>query len=440
MRRPTTGTGKNGNGRGQPPPPEAEEPTIEELLDTPMAELIDDAMRNLRRPSGDPGADNRRMLTLLDAMQQKLSATNDPALLTPIEKLSKDLKEASRVLGKNEARFLVDAYYKMQEDRIRSAHQVRSLQHEDDGHAPEPHDVIAWLFSQEDQLERQIRTALDYYSGSDMAGVWARSIKGIGPVISAGLLANIEIEKAPTVGHIWRHAGLDPTSAWLGAEKAKTLVAEVIREFGEAAMLRRNEMSDEAIYAVADKLNVRFETFLHRLSDWDTGEVDRSRTNVERMVAKRPWNAGLKRLCYLIGESFVKVSNRPDEQYGKIYKARKEWETERNNRGLYAEQAKRALEEKHYGADTEARKHYEAGRLPPARIHLRASRRAVKLFLAHFHEVLFWVQYEQLPPHPWVLEHVPGHVHRIEVPNLELLPDLQEAKERAAKGPRPRRP
>jgi len=31
---------------------------------------------------------------------------------------------------------------------------------------------------------------------------------GIGPVLSAGLLAHIDIEKAPTVGHIWSFAGL----------------------------------------------------------------------------------------------------------------------------------------------------------------------------------------------------------------------------------------
>jgi len=84
------------------------------------------------------------------------------------------------------------------------------------------------------------------------------------------------------------------------------------------------------------------------------------------------------------------------------------------------------------GTDTDAFKWYTQGKLPPARIHLRAQRRAVKLFLAHFHEVLYWTYYETLPPNPYVLDHVPGHVHRLENPNVNLLlPQLYEAKLRA---------
>ena len=133
-----------------------------------------------------------------------MSDSIDPALLTPIQKLTKDLREASRTLGPAEARFLVDAYYKIQEDRIRSAHQVRTLSQATDDKAPEPHDTIAWLFTQEQTLENQIKAALDVYGAGQPAGVWMRSIVGIGPVITAGFLAHIDIAKAPTVGHIWR--------------------------------------------------------------------------------------------------------------------------------------------------------------------------------------------------------------------------------------------
>jgi len=40
------------------------------------------------------------------------------------------------------------------------------------------------------------------------------SITGIGPVITAGLLAHLDITQAPTAGHFWRFAGLDPTCKW----------------------------------------------------------------------------------------------------------------------------------------------------------------------------------------------------------------------------------
>jgi Transposase IS116/IS110/IS902 family len=438
MKTPTTRSGK-GNGRGRvppPPPPEDLETDVDELAQLPALELIQRGMQIIRVPGPH---DERQQLAavyqLLEALFQKLTSTADPALLTPIEKLNKDLKEAARTLGRNEARFLVDAYYKMQEDRIRSAHQVRTLAEASPDHTPEPHDVIQWLFDQESQLETQIKTALDYYSGSDIAGVWARSIKGIGPVISAGLLANIEIEKAPTVGHIWRFAGLDPTSKWLGTAKATEIVDSVIRELGEKPS---GQLSEQVIDRVAERVYSRGEYLLYKLTDIETAKVNTSRANLIKVVAKRPWNAGLKRLCFLIGESFVKVSNRPDDIYGKLYKQRKEWETERNKQGLYADQAKQALIDKKFREETDAFQHYSKGHLPPARIHLRSTRRAVKIFLAHLHEVLYWARYEQLPPHPFVLDNIPGHAHRIEVPNLELLPDLLEAKRKAQPGGRKR--
>ena len=38
-------------------------------------------------------------------------------------------------------------------------------------------------------------------------------------MIAAGLEAHIDITRAPTVGHIWRYAGLDPTCEWRKGEK-----------------------------------------------------------------------------------------------------------------------------------------------------------------------------------------------------------------------------
>lgn len=373
----TARTTKSKTAPPPPPPPEdgAAPLEMDDFLAMRPVDLVTDMLSLLRhRTNGSPD-DASGLFLRLTALHTLLTSTADPSLLTPIMKLTRDLKQASRTLGKVEARFLVDAYYAMQENRIRTKHQVATLAEpkkttdEEDApqHASEPHDVLAWLFTQEETLEKQIRGALDIYSLSDPAGLWARSIKGIGPVITAGLLANIDITRAPTVGHIWRFAGLDPTSVWGKGQK-------------------------------------------------------------------RPWNASLKRLCFLIGESFVKVSNRPDDIYGKLYKSRKEWETERNSRQMYADQAKHSLETKKFGVETDAYKWYTQGMLPPARIHLRAQRRAVKLFLAHLHEVLYWYKFGTLPPNPYVLDHVPGHVHRLEIPNIDLLiPELEEARAAAEK-------
>lgn len=264
-----------------------------------------------------------------------------------IERLTKDLREAARTLSAHEARFLVDAYYQMQQDRIRSAHQERTL-----SEGAEPHAVLGWVLGQRETLERRVASALDVYSGAHRAGIWARSIVGIGPIIAAGLLAHIDIRQAPTVGHLWRFAGLDPTVRW---EKGQ----------------------------------------------------------------KRPWNGALKRLCWLIGESFVKVSNKEEDVYGHVYRERRDLEIARNEAGAFAEQAKAALAAKRWGEETGARKAYEAGKLPPARIHLRAQRYAVKLFLSHFHHVLHEVELGVAPAKPYILNQ-PGHSHYIGPPNWPM--------------------
>ncbi len=240
---------------------------------------------------------------------------------------------------------MVDAYYAMQENRIHAANQVRALTE-----SGEPADVLAWLMEQNAALEKDVAKALDAYSGAHPVGKWMRSVKGIGPVIAAGLLAHIDITKAPTVGHIWSFAGLDPTKVWKKGEK-------------------------------------------------------------------RPWNARLKVLCWKIGESFVKVSGIEDAFYGKVYAERKAQEVAKSAAGEFADQAAASLAAKKFGKDTDAFKAYEKGELPNARLHLRAERYAVKLFLAHLHQV--WREIEGLPvvaPYPIAIL---GHAHKIEPPMAE---------------------
>src|ERR1039457_1878717 len=131
-----------------------------------------------------------------------------------IQRLKRDLVAAAATLSTNEARYLVDAYYAIQENRKTAGNQVRAL-----AESKEPHTVILWLFDQNEILEKQIKRALDSWTDSIPAAVWAKGIVGIGPVISAGLAAHIDITRCPTAGRIWRLAGLDPTQEWLPKTK-----------------------------------------------------------------------------------------------------------------------------------------------------------------------------------------------------------------------------
>jgi hypothetical protein len=260
-----------------------------------------------------------------------------------VERLSRDLRTAAVTLSDREARFLVDSYYIMQEMRKRSDNQIRSMTTEE---VVEPHEILNWLAVQSDVLERNLRSALDRYSDSKEIGRRMKNIFGIGPVISAGLIAHIDIKVCPSTGHIWRFAGLDPTDKW--------------------------------------------------------GEGE-----------KRPWNAGLKTLCWHIGQCFMKFHNNDKCYYGKIYEVRKEYEIKRNENGGNAQTARELLPR--YKKPTETRKHLLTGKLPPAQIDARSRRYATKIFLSHLHQVWYKLEFGKDAPQPFPITHL-GHIDKIEPP------------------------
>lgn len=269
--------------------------------------------------------------------------------------LRRDIREAE--LSKAEARYLVDTYYQIQHYRIQSAAQVRSELHE-------PRRWAETLFRTFELLERDLQTTLGDWARREVAGAWAQSITGVGPVISAGLVAHIEVRRETeaglaithTAGQLWRFAGLDPTLRW---EKGQ----------------------------------------------------------------KRPWNADLKVLCWKLGDSFVKQSGRDSDVYGKIYRARKALEVERNAAGLFADQAAGKLKDREI-KDKALRATLQAGRLPDGQIDLRARRYAVKLFLAHYHHVAFESTMGYPPDKPYILSDqasIRGHTHYMAPPNWPLI-------------------
>jgi len=254
-----------------------------------------------------------------------------PEVYKPVvDKLTKALKEAAENLGREEARFLVDTYYQIQEHRIAMSAQSRTLAKNE-----EPNVLLAWLGEQNETLESRIKLALDLYTDRFVVGRWCKAIVGIGPVITAGLISQIDPAKYNYIGSVLRFGGFDPTL------------------------------------------------------EWNKGE-------------KRPWNADLKVLFYKIGESFVKVQNRDNDYYGKVFrKWRDEYES-RNKRGKLKHLAEAKLKKYKIGKDTEAYKAYVQGKLPPAHLHAMARRKAVALFLGHFCQVQ-WEDWHKRPfPRPWV--------------------------------------
>lgn len=137
-------------------------------------------------------------------------------LSSVVGQLDKDLRASVASLSIEEARYLVQTYYTMQSSRIRAAHQSGELTK-----VGKEHRAIEWLAEQHMALETRVKQLLERWTDGQPMGRWAKDITGVGPVIAAGLLAYIDIERAPTVGHIWRYAGLDPTAQRVRGEKLK---------------------------------------------------------------------------------------------------------------------------------------------------------------------------------------------------------------------------
>lgn len=167
-----------------------------------------------------------------------------------IRKLTKDEKNAAITLGKAEARFLVDAYYQLQDNRIRSDGQVRSMSKDN-----EPHATLQWLADMNRTLEESIKSALDAYSGADPVGQWMRAQKGIGPVIAAGFLAHLDITKAETAGAFWSFAGLDPRKTWdKGQKRPWNADLKVLCVHPEGMVTTRNGVKPIAEVEVGDEV------------------------------------------------------------------------------------------------------------------------------------------------------------------------------------------
>jgi hypothetical protein len=273
--------------------------------------------------------------------------------LAHINRLTKDLKESSKLLTPAQARYLCDTYYQIQELRKATSNQTRALEKSE-----EPNLVTQYISDQMEILEKEIQKAMKAFAESHPVGVWAMKNIGIGPVFAAGLLAHIDPAHCQSGTHVFKYAGLAP-----GQKRVKG--------------------------------------------------------------KKLDFNPDLKKLCWLIGESFMKVSGNPDALYGQIYKQRREYETKKNENLEYSDQANEQL--KRVGKTTEAFKHLSVGKLPPGAILARSKRYAVKMFLSHFAQVMWETNFPEQPwGYPYAID-VLGHCDFIKMDHYEPLPRVRKA-------------
>ncbi len=145
-------------------------------------------------------------------------------------KMSKDLKKTVVTLNYNEVKSLVDFYYQIQDFRIGTENQVRSLNQGYDNN--DNHDnvsIMKWNLLQLRNIEDNTKAMLEAYSDTNPVTRWLKRNKGIGPVISSCLYAYFNVDGVNSAGNFWSYAGLnDNNNPWLGKEKATNIVKDLM--------------------------------------------------------------------------------------------------------------------------------------------------------------------------------------------------------------------
>lgn len=148
--------------------------------------------------------------------------------------------------------------------------------------------------------------------------------------------------------------------------------------------------------------------------------------DLESYLAKPPYNTDLKKMMFIIGDLFIKNSGRGKSLYGKIYKDKKLEYIAKNETGEYAERAAQELAEKNYDKNTPTYKRLIEGKLSDAHINARARRYAVKLFISHVFEAMYYDQYHEEPPQTYIIAH--GGHHDYIPPEVDYRPYIDGLK------------
>lgn len=147
------------------------------------------------------------------------------------------------------------------------------------------------------------------------AWIWLKDVRGAGPVLSARLLARLDIMRANTPSSFWSYCGLStvPASTFSCSECGLT----VVRPSGQCSDIRHKESRNrnQCVGTLAEGEG--------------EGEGTRIAQPRSRSGQSRPYDAEAKRICYLIGISFIRQGGKFKQYYRaereKLDETRPEW-------------------------------------------------------------------------------------------------------------------
>lgn len=413
---------------------------------------------------------NKNEINGQETMYEGLIPINTEGLdqANPLNRVPKKQRDMScpkiTTMAKEELRIVVDTMYQAQDNRIVAQARLRAMvQGYDTGEAQdvidgvikgisadnnddlseEAQDVVkvdkkklkeientkyplmAYVVNNRLKEEQELAKAVDAYTDTLSVGQWAKANKGIGPLIAGALIAYLDISKCSKAGQFWSYAGYnDNNDPWLSAKQIADIQGMVSSKVTDEELIAVSKYSGRAV----EKL-VRGCEILN-----NEGTLVRSKDALIKYLKKPPFNRKLKMTCWKLGESFVKVSNKPDSLYGRMFKERKAYEKQKNLDLDYIQESLKTngyiqkvnanlsraeelallkkfqedVESKRFipkfGKATKSYQTYFDGKLSDAHINARAKRYAVKMFLSHLFEAMYLDYYGKPAPNPYVLD------------------------------------
>jgi hypothetical protein len=195
---------------------------------------------------------------------------------------------------------VVSAYELAQRNRIATAAHLRTMQ-ADSGSASAP---MAELIKVEAETEKAIAKQMARQVQEHPAWPWLERVRGVGPTLSARLLARLRIERAPTPSSFWKFCGLSTVEGTRYI--CPKCGAALVRVQGTAPPRRHHAPDGEPCG--------------QRLEDAPPQGKVRVAARLPSRGQARSFDVGARTLCHLIGVSFLRRGGR----YREVYYARRD--------------------------------------------------------------------------------------------------------------------
>lgn len=171
-----------------------------------------------------------------DTMFQPMSFDLDRKIFNKIQESAINMASQS----KESLRCLVSFYYQYQGQRIANNDRINKIAKKLNKNGDDSSmDALRYLANANNQMELQLKKMLGAYSLTTKVGQWMNDIIGIGPCLSAGLLAYFSIDESmKSVNSFYQYAGLNDNNVpWL----SKTDVTKIMDKAHEIIKTRCDE-------------------------------------------------------------------------------------------------------------------------------------------------------------------------------------------------------